>query len=497
MEGQIDRGERMSQVVVVGAGMGGLAVAPAAGRGHQVTVLEQSADIGGKLGGIERDGFAFDTGPSLLTLPHVLATCSSRPAPVHDVLSLQRFRRPPDTGSPTAPRWTAVLTRRDPGAWRRCWVPVAARLAALLARAESIWDVTREPFLESPLAVRRLLGGFRAGRTCDDRPVADVAGPRPAVVRDPRLFSRPLRHLHRVRPAPGARCARGGAVRRAGVRRLVRAPAACTGWPRRWRERARTRRPIDVISAAAAAHHGGGAVDRGASRGRRPPGRRRSWWSRTPTPRSCPRPRPGGRTGRAAARPARHVRRCPASCCCSRCDGRTPGLQHHTVLFPADYDAEFDAVFGSRGRRSRCRDPTVYVCAPDDPVLAPDRHESWFVLVNAPRQCRATPGRGWTGPLRASWTPTPTVCWQVLADRGLDVRDRVRLREVRTPADLARRTGSPGGSIYGSSSNGARAGVPAAGQPLAGTAACTWSAARPTPAAGCPLVAMSAESSPT
>jgi phytoene dehydrogenase-like protein len=45
----------------------------------------------------------------------------------------------------------------------------------------------------------------------------------------------------------------------------------------------------------------------------------------------------------------------------------------------------------------------------------------------------------------------------VLAARGLDVRDRLLWREVRTPADLERATRSPGGSIYGTSSNGIRA----------------------------------------
>ena len=37
------------------------------------------------------------------------------------------------------------------------------------------------------------------------------------------------------------------------------------------------------------------------------------------------------------------------------------------MLFPADYDAEFDAVFGRRPRP--VDDPTVYICAPDDPAI--------------------------------------------------------------------------------------------------------------------------------
>ena len=62
----------MARVVVIGAGMGGMAVAARlAVKGHDVTVVEQSAVVGGKLGRYERDGFVFDTGPSLLTLPAV------------------------------------------------------------------------------------------------------------------------------------------------------------------------------------------------------------------------------------------------------------------------------------------------------------------------------------------------------------------------------------------------------------------------------------------
>ena len=62
----------MTRVVVVGAGMAGLSVAARlATLGHDVVVCEQAHTWGGKLGTFSRDGFTFDTGPSLLTLPAV------------------------------------------------------------------------------------------------------------------------------------------------------------------------------------------------------------------------------------------------------------------------------------------------------------------------------------------------------------------------------------------------------------------------------------------
>ena len=60
------------RIVVVGAGVGGLAVAiRLAAAGHRVAVLERNAVVGGKLARLRHDGFTFDVGPALLTLPDV------------------------------------------------------------------------------------------------------------------------------------------------------------------------------------------------------------------------------------------------------------------------------------------------------------------------------------------------------------------------------------------------------------------------------------------
>ncbi len=128
---------------------------------------------------------------------------------------------------------------------------------------------------------------------------------------------------------------------------------------------------------------------------------------------------------------------------------------HHHVLFAEDYDEEFDAVFGFNGPPRPVARPTVYISAPDDPEIVPGPGTgSWFVLVNAPRH---DPGHGVDWDAEGLAEGYADQIMRVMADRGLDVRDRVRHRIFVSPADLERRTMTPGGSIYGSSSNGPRA----------------------------------------
>lgn len=62
----------MSRIVVVGAGLGGLASSALLARaGHRVTLLEAAGTVGGKSRRIELDGERIDTGPSLVTFPSV------------------------------------------------------------------------------------------------------------------------------------------------------------------------------------------------------------------------------------------------------------------------------------------------------------------------------------------------------------------------------------------------------------------------------------------
>jgi phytoene desaturase len=61
------------RVGVVGGGLGGLAAAcTLAARGYRVVLLEKSPWLGGKAAALSEDGFRFDMGPTILTIPNVL-----------------------------------------------------------------------------------------------------------------------------------------------------------------------------------------------------------------------------------------------------------------------------------------------------------------------------------------------------------------------------------------------------------------------------------------
>ncbi len=63
---------KKQKIVVIGSGLGGLACAAyLAAEGHQVDIYEKNNQVGGKLNILEREGFKFDLGPSIFTMPHI------------------------------------------------------------------------------------------------------------------------------------------------------------------------------------------------------------------------------------------------------------------------------------------------------------------------------------------------------------------------------------------------------------------------------------------
>jgi phytoene desaturase len=495
----------MAAVVVIGAGVAGLAAAARlAALGHRVTVLEQAATVGGKLGRFcrttEAGEFRFDTGPSLLTLPQVFADLFAATGSTLDaeldlvpVDPLVRHVFPDGSrldsySDPAvfADRIAAALGANAAADWRRLWI-----------RCGQIWDaawrnVLRSP-VDSPVDLVRL--GWRLPSLAAIAPGRTLRGLGQSYLRDPRLRmlldryatyggADPRRAPAALAAIPFAELTYGGWYVRGGLASLADALLArCTELGVRVELGTAATRIEAAAGRVTGVHLAGGQVvpadivvanaDAATVYSRLWPDRRRL-----------------------AALAQRSL---AGFVLLLGLRGRTPDLSHHTVFFPRDYDAEFDAIFGSPARP--VPDPAVFVSAPDDPRVRPDGHEAWFVLVNAPPhvQGRApsnaksaikvpflASGVDWREPgLAGSYADRML---EVLATRGLDIRHRILFREILTPADLADATWSPGGAIYGTPAHGLMR--PPSRGPVRGMFLVGGSTH---PGGGLPLVALSAE----
>ncbi|MFC1713328.1 phytoene desaturase family protein [Candidatus Poribacteria bacterium] len=64
----------MKSAIVMGAGLGGIALAARLAKsGYAVTLLEKNSRPGGRMDLLESDGFRFDTGPTLFLMPEIFA----------------------------------------------------------------------------------------------------------------------------------------------------------------------------------------------------------------------------------------------------------------------------------------------------------------------------------------------------------------------------------------------------------------------------------------
>ena len=169
----------------------------------------------------------------------------------------------------------------------------------------------------------------------------------------------------------------------------------------------------------------------------------------------------------------------------NKLSGPAPKMPHHSIYFPEDYDAEFDDIFE---KKNPVNDPTIYICVPADPKMVKGENlEAWSILINAPRH---EPGSGWDWNKGSSLYAAKIIA--KLDQLGLRVSERLEVMEFETPADLENSVGAPGGSIYGTSSNGARSAFMRAKNtsPLKNLY-CVGGSAHP--GGGLPLVGISAE----
>ncbi|EYD70448.1 phytoene desaturase family protein [Limimaricola hongkongensis] len=83
----------MTKTGIIGGGLGGLAAAcTLAARGHRVVLFEKNDWLGGKAAVLEEQGFRFDMGPTILTMPRVLERIFSEAGrDLHSELDLRRL----------------------------------------------------------------------------------------------------------------------------------------------------------------------------------------------------------------------------------------------------------------------------------------------------------------------------------------------------------------------------------------------------------------------
>ncbi len=127
-------------------------------------------------------------------------------------------------------------------------------------------------------------------------------------------------------------------------------------------------------------------------------------------------------------------------------EGEYPELAHHNIFFSSDYEREFQQIFVDEVMPD---DPTIYLCitSKTDAQHAPDGHENWFILVNAPA---LSDKFDW----EAQQQNYRDKILRILAEKyNLDIRDKIRVEKHMTPADLQNMSGGWRGALYGPSPN--------------------------------------------
>lgn len=119
-----------------------------------------------------------------------------------------------------------------------------------------------------------------------------------------------------------------------------------------------------------------------------------------------------------------------------------PDLHLHNILWAEDYREEFRCLFEEKRIAD---DPTVYINigSKTSPADAPDGAGNWFVMVNAPA--------GWDD--KGIDQLRTRVEQKILRITGIDVAAHRECEHILTPNDIAYRTGSHLGALYGPASN--------------------------------------------
>jgi len=126
-------------------------------------------------------------------------------------------------------------------------------------------------------------------------------------------------------------------------------------------------------------------------------------------------------------------------------DKEFPELDVHNILFSGDYKEEFRSLFQ---KKTIYTDPTIYIFVSSKMVKtdAPKNCENWFVMVNAPSNSK----QDWDELIR---TTKQNIVAKINKSLKINIEDHIEHEKIASPITIARNTLSKGGALYGNSSN--------------------------------------------
>ncbi|MEO5721202.1 MAG: phytoene desaturase family protein [Chthoniobacterales bacterium] len=446
----------MKRVGVIGGGLGGLAAAcTLAARGHSVTLFEKNDWLGGKAAVLEQNGFRFDMGPTILTVPGVLQRIFAEAGrDLNDALDL----------IPLDPQWRSFF---DDGTTLDLVSDVAQMRATLTDYADERTAVGYEKFIERSQRLHRIsenwffwrsIGGLRdmfdAGNMTKAGTLSDVLAMRMgrsvastvrSFVPDKRVAQMVDHFTQYVGSAPDSSPAvlcgiahmqtqegiwypRGGTAAipaalsklaedlgvkirlGADVTRITATKARVTGVQLANGEQIKLDAVVSNSDAVRTHRELLGGVKKFERRRRYEPA-------------------------------------CSGVVLYLGLKRRQPQLLHHNFVFSADPHEEFDFIYR---KGEPAPDPTCYVCAPavTDPNVAPPGGEALYVLVHTP-YLRAH--HDWKKMLPAY---RRTILDKLRRTAGLDLEPEIVTESVLTPQDIHDRYRVLNGAIYGIASHG-------------------------------------------
>ncbi len=459
-------------IVIVGAGIGGLSAAiRLAAAGRRVILLEQNAQVGGKMGEIAADGFRWDTGPSVITMRPVFEELfAAAGRKLEDYLTLipveplTRYFYPDGVvfdATRDLSRMVeqiAAFDKRDVEGYL-AYLAYAARIHRVTGEKfiyndpPTLGELARTPLRDIP-AVDPLRTMDQAIRSFVHSPYLRQFLGRFAtyVGASPYLAPATLNVIAHVELTGGIWYARGGiyAIARAlerlarelgveirlnsRVERIEAGEGKVSGVSLVGGARIETGTVIANVDVATVYERLIGESGNGTEQGR----------SGTLTRAETAQKRLLTGTEGAQKTTLKATWSCSGLILMLGIEGLHPQLAQHNIFFSTDYQREFNAIFTQQMPPD---DPTIYVAITSkaDADHAPPGCENWFVLVNVPALGSefdwTTEAAGYRDRVLAK-----------LAQFGLDVRDTIRVERMLTPIDLERLTGARHGALYGTSS---------------------------------------------